>query len=60
MLPMSEDEIMRAYCQYIVTSSLYQDGKVATEKAAQTIVQIVENGNNLINLGSRKLWLSCD
>jgi hypothetical protein len=53
---MTEDEIIRAYCSYIVNSSVYQeDQTTAAEKAASSIIQVIENGNNLINLGSRKL-----
>lgn len=56
-LPVTEDEMIRAYCGYVVNSSMYpiNDTKGATLTAAKSVVQAIENGNNLVNLGSKKI-----
>ena len=56
-LPVTEDEMIRAYCGYIVNSSMYtvEGVKGATQCAAKSVVQVIENGNNLVNLGSKKI-----
>jgi hypothetical protein len=56
-LPITEDEMIRAYCGYVVNSSMYSinDARGSTQCAAKVVVQIIENGNNLVNLGSKKI-----
>jgi hypothetical protein len=56
-LPVTEDEMIRAYCGYVVSSSLHSidSAKGETQCAAKAVVQVIENGNNLVNLGSKKI-----
>lgn len=55
-LPVTEDEMIRAYCGYVVNSGMESGAAITeTQTAAKAIVQVIENGNNLVNLGSKRM-----